>query len=305
MAFEDGMLLEEIRIRDPFILCDNGKYYLYATHRDGVQLYESGNKHDWEYKGLCYVREGHKEYWAPAVIELDGKYYMYVSTMPNESDDVHQQQIQVAVCDSPDGAYQYLNNLTAPFSIDAHVVKSGDDLYMFYSVNDYEAVRAGTLIVVDKMVSPTEMVGEPKIVVRATLDEEIFMKDRFKVGQHWHTLEGAFYFRKGNYHYVMYSGNCYENENYYLGYAVAYGDSSDLTMLEFKKYPDEETYYPLVRKNEVEEGTGHNSLLEEDGRYYVFYHGRDLLIERNKTDQRTARVCELSLEELRMEVIKR
>ena len=33
MAFEDGMLLEEIRIRDPFILCDNGKYYLYGTTR--------------------------------------------------------------------------------------------------------------------------------------------------------------------------------------------------------------------------------------------------------------------------------
>ena len=41
-----------------------------------------------------------------AVIELEGKYYMYVSTMPNESDDVHEQYIQVAVCDTPDGNYQ-------------------------------------------------------------------------------------------------------------------------------------------------------------------------------------------------------
>ena len=290
---------------DPYVIKANGKYYLYATHRDGVQIYVSDNKHDWEYKGLCYVREGQKEYWAPAVIELEGKYYMYVSTMPNESDDVHEQYIQVAVCDTPDGNYQYLNDLTAPFSIDAHVVKSGDDLYMFYSVNDYEAVRAGTLIVVDKMVSPTEMVGEPKIVVRATLDEEIFMKDRFKVGQHWHTLEGAFYFRKGNYHYVMYSGNCFENENYYLGYAVAYGDTFDLQALEFKKYPNEETYYPLVRKNEVEEGTGHNSVLEEGGRYYVFYHGRDLTKRVEGCDVRTARICELELDNEKINVINR
>ena len=290
---------------DPYVIKAGNKYYMYATHVEGVQLYESNNKYDWEYKGFCYVREGRKEYWAPAVIEVDGKYYMYVSTMPNESDDVHEEKIEVAVCDTPDGEFKYLNDLTEPFSIDAHVVKSGNDLYMFYSINDYEAHRAGTLIVVDKMLSPTEMEGNPQLVVRATLDEEIFMKDRFKVGQHWHTLEGAFYIRKGNYHYVMYSGNCFENENYYLGYAVAYGDTFDLRELQFKKYPDEETYYPLVRKNEVEEGTGHNSVLEEDGRYYVFYHGRDINTRKEGMDVRTARICELEINEEKINVINR
>lgn len=290
---------------DPYVIKANGKYYMYATHVEGVQLYVSDNMHDWDYKGFCYIREGQKEYWAPAVIELDGKFYMYVSTMPVESDDVHLEQIQVAVCDTPDGEFVFLNNLTEPFSIDAHVVKSGNDLYMFYSVNDYEAVRAGTLIVVDKMLSPTEMEGNPVLVVRATLDEEIFMKDRFKVGQHWHTLEGAFYFRKGNYHYVMYSGNCFENENYYLGYAVAYGDTFDLKELQFKKYPDEETYYPLLRKNDAEEGTGHNSVLEENGKYYVIYHGRDLNTRVIGSDVRTARICELEVENEQITVINR
>ena len=163
---------------DPYVIKANNKYYMYATHVEGVQLYESSNMHDWEYRGFCYVRENHKEYWAPSVIEIDGKFYMYVSTMPSDEEDVHQQAIQVAVCDTPDGEFKYVNNLIAPFSIDAHVVKSGDDLYMFYSVNDYEAVRAGTLIVVDKMNSPFEMEGNPKLVVRATLDEEIFMKNK-------------------------------------------------------------------------------------------------------------------------------
>lgn len=290
---------------DPYVIKANGKYYLYATHAQGVQLYVSENKYDWEYKGFCYVRDGHKEYWAPAVIELDGKFYMYVSTMPNEEDDVHQQKIQVAVCDTPDGEFKYLNDLTEPFSIDAHVVKSGDDLYMFYSINDYEALRAGTLIVVDKMLSPTQMEGNPQIVVRATLDEEIFMKNRFKEGQHWHTLEGAFYFRKDDYHYIMYSGNCYQNENYYLGYAIAVGNTNDLRELEFKKYPSEDVYYPLIRKNDVEEGTGHNSVLEEDGKYYVFYHGRDINTRIDGMDVRTARICELVVNADKIDVINR
>ena len=290
---------------DPYVIKFEGKYYMYATHSNGVQLYVSENMYDWVYKGLCYIRVGHKEYWAPSVIEIDNKFYMYVSTFETEETDVHLERIQVAVANRPDEEFKFVKELTKPFSIDPHVVVSGEDLYMFYSINDYEAERTGTLIVVDKMLSPTEMEGNPQIVVRATLDEEIFMKDRFRVGQHWHTLEGAFYIRKGNYHYVTYSGNCFENENYYLGYAVAYGETFDLKTLQFKKYPDESTYYPLLRKNEFEEGTGHNSILQDGDKYYLFYHGRDLLIERNKTDQRTARVCELSLEELRMEVIKR
>ena len=290
---------------DPYVIKFEDKYYMYATHSYGVQLYVSENMYDWDYKGLCFIRVGHKEYWAPAVIEIDNKFYMYVSTMETNDTDVHLQRIQVAVASKPDEEFKFITELTKPFSIDPHVVSSGEDLYMFYSINDYEAERAGTLIVVDKMLSPIEMENNPKIVVRATLDEEIFLENRFKVGQHWHTLEGAFYIRKGNYHYVTYSGNCFENENYYLGYAVAYGDTNDLKELNFKKYPDENTYHPLLRKNDVEEGTGHNSILQVGENYYLFYHGRDLSIERNKKDQRTARVCEINIEGERMEVIKR
>ena len=290
---------------DPYVIKYKDKYYMYATHSNGVQLYVSDNMHDWEYRGLCYIRIGHKEYWAPAVIELNNKFYMYVSTMETKDEDTHLQRIQVAVADNPDDIFVFVKELTSPFSIDPHVVQSNGELYMFYSINDYEAERAGTLIVVDKMISPYEIDGNPKIVVRATLDEEIFKKNRFKEGQHWHTLEGAFYFRKGNYHYLTYSGNCFENENYYLGYAVAYGDTDDLRKLTFKKYPDENTYHPLLRKNEVEEGTGHNSLLEENGKYYLFYHGRDLNIEKSKKDKRTARICELKVDGEKVEVINR
>ena len=44
------------------------------------------------------------------------------------------------------------------------------------------------------------------MVVRPTMDEEIFMRDRFEKGKDWYTVEGAFYFRKGDWHYVTYSG---------------------------------------------------------------------------------------------------
>ena len=200
---------------DPYVIEHNGVYYMYATHGEGVQLYVSNNFLDWEYKGLCFEKEGNKGFWAPCVIENNGTFYMYVSYMPIDSLDVHTQHIVVATSNTPTGPFIYSNDLLEPFSIDPHVVKSGDDYYIFYSINDYVATRAGTLIVVDKLIDMKKVEGKPAIAVRATLDEEIFQKDRFKVGQHWHTLEGAFYFRKDDYHYLMYSGNCYQNENYF------------------------------------------------------------------------------------------
>lgn len=291
---------------DPYVICHNDLYYMYATGEDGVKLFISKDFLNWEYKGICYQKEGQKSYWAPCVICIDNKFYMYVSSMDKSSNDVHTQRICVATSEVPEGPFKFTNELLEPFSIDPHVVKSGDELYIFYSINDYEAERAGTLIVVDKLISPYQVEGKPHIVVRPTLDEEIFMENRFKVGQHWHTLEGAFYFRKGDYHYVMYSGNCYEKETYYLGYATCKSSSNDLRELDFKKYPNENIYCPLISKNEFEEGTGHNSVLDIADKTYVIYHGRDLDVDLSKPiDHRTARIAEISIDNDVLTVIRR
>ena len=42
-----------------------------------------------------------------------------------------------------------------------------------------------------------------------------------------------------------------------------------------------------------------------NGKYYLFYHGRDLNIEKSNNDKRTARICELTVNENLIEVIKR
>lgn len=284
---------------DPYIFkAANGKYYIYVTGVDGVHAFESQSlTAEYKYIGNVCKIEGKNEYWAPAVIYIEGKYYMYVSCMPDSSDDVHLQAMHVAVSDSPDGQFVNAKQIIEPFSIDAHVVKNQSGLYIFYSTNDYEAQRAGTYIVVDKMIDPFTPCNNPVAVVRPTLDEEIFARDRFKQGQHWHTLEGAFYFNEGDYHYVTYSGNCYQNEYYYLGYAVAKTSETDLTKIEFKKYPDENTYCPLISKNEFESGTGHNSVIKDGDDWYVVYHGRDLDLDDKATgDTRTARICKLKVD---------
>lgn len=281
---------------DPYILKgENGKYYVYVSGVDGVHAFVA-EELTAEYKdiGIVFTMDNKKEYWAPAVAYIDGKYYMYVSCMPKECDDVHQQAMHVAVSDTPEGPFENAKQIIEPFSIDAHVVENEAGIFIFYSVNDYEAERAGTYVVVDKMLDPVTPCGNPVSVVRPTLDQEIFMRNRFRQGQHWHTLEGAFYFNEGDNHYLIYSGNCYQNEFYYLGYATATTKERDLTKIKFTKYPDENTYCPLIDKNSFESGTGHNSVIKDNGVWYAVYHGRDLVPDKRLTgDDRTARICKL------------
>ena len=294
---------------DPFILkADDGKFYIYASGFEGVRGFVSDTLTG-EYKDLGYVYQvdGKIEYWAPSVIYTEGKYYMYVSFIDAKLDggDPHREAIHVASSDTPAGPFGDTKFLIDCFAIDTHVVENEEGLFMFYSVNDTEAERVGTYIVVDKMKSPTEMEGKPVAAVRPTIDEEIFMRDRFKPGQHWHTIEGAFYFREGDSHFVMYSGNCYESEYYFLGYASAVSKERDLTKIKFEKKPSADVYAPLIAKNDFEAGTGHNSVIKVDGEYYCIYHGRDIPPDpRIVGDNRTARICKLLVNGDRLSAVR-
>jgi GH43 family beta-xylosidase len=289
---------------DPYIIYAEGKYFIYATGADGVEAYVSDRLcSNWQYLGVVLREEGMQEYWAPCAIERGGKYYMYYSSFEKSETDVHRQAIKVAIGDCPQGPFRYHNTVLPAFAIDPHVVKSGGDYYMIYSANDYESDRAGTYIAIDRMIDMFTVEGNPVRVVLPTLDEEIFMYDRFRKGQNWHTIEGGFYFRKGDDHYLTYSGNCYENEKYFVGYAYAHSTESDLRKIPFRKYPSDDIYAPLLAKNGEEEGTGHNSVIEENGEYYIVYHARDIG-DRKSYDTRTARICPLKAEGEKLTVIR-
>ena len=292
-------LIDETKVKqtfqpDPYIIEADGLFYIYCTSPTGVQAYRSDNlTGEYEDIGKVLVIDGKKQFWAPSVIKINGKYYMYVSCMNEEEEDAHLQTMYVASSDSPEGPFINAKPLIKPFSIDSHVVQNESGLYIFYSTNDYSGDRIGTYICVDKMPDPEHVTGNPVPVVKPTLDEEIFIKNS-DGGKNWHTLEGAFYFKEGDYQFVIYSGNCYKSPYYYLGYAVAKTDETDLTKVKFKKHPADNVYAPLIARNDFEEGTGHNSVIKYNGEYYVVYHGRDKgETEADGEDKRTARICKL------------
>ena len=77
------MRTDEINIRDPFVLLDNGTYYLYGTRGEtcwgpatGFDVYWSDDLENWEGPLPCFENDGSfwadRNYWAPEVHPWQG-----------------------------------------------------------------------------------------------------------------------------------------------------------------------------------------------------------------------------------------
>ena len=108
---------------DPFIFRDkSGRLYLYCTGFEGVHAYSADELWGtWHYEGIVLAIEGGARYWAPSVIELDGKYYMYFSYhVPGMFEHMH-----VAVAETPLGPFKKLVKLkTEQFNYNLPIYKT-------------------------------------------------------------------------------------------------------------------------------------------------------------------------------------
>lgn len=265
---------------DPFILRWCGKYYCYATDEAGVKVSVSEDMVHWDFRGYAIAEKEYHHYWAPSVVYINGEFYMYYSNIPAEEEDCHEQHLKLAVSEDPLGTFVYSKTFFDKFSIDSHPVVWNGELYMFYSVNDWiglEPKVAGTCILVDRMLTPEEFSGEPKAVVLPSLPQEIYEKNRFGDGRDWYTIEGASPVFHGDKCWMLYSANAFESIDYFVGTAVA-ETKEDLREMVWKKYPNEYTWMPLLKKNRAVEGTGHNTTAKAPNLFedWIVYHGRDI-----------------------------
>lgn len=279
---------------DPFIFEDEDKLYLYVTAEKGVEVYESDDLFaQWRYIGIATAFENAHTFWAPSVIKLDDVYYMYVSCIK----DHHFQYLHVATSNSPTGPFQNEKCLYDHFSIDSHMVKTAEGLFLWYAKNNRDCELKGTRIFIDRFLDPFTPENNPKEVLVPTFDEEKFTPSCTKDGD-WYTLEGPFWLREGEWQYLMYSAGCYLDDTYHIGYAVAKSNEEDLRRVHFEKVTADGAFSPLLLKNDVEEGTGHHSVIRYKGAYYAIYHGRDYTdasVEPN-LERRTARICKMEVD---------
>ena len=110
------MRFEDINVRDPFILTEKGKYYLYGTRavhtwtqeiKDGYgfDVYESYDMVEWsEPKSIFENNEGfwgEFQFWAPEVHKYNGKFYLLATFGARGRN----RGTAILVCDTPNGTF--------------------------------------------------------------------------------------------------------------------------------------------------------------------------------------------------------
>jgi beta-xylosidase len=283
---------------DPFVWQHQGIYYAIGTgpaeaageveeihQRQVFPLLRSHNLVNWEFAGNALIRPDAAlgdNFWAPEIAFCDGVFYLYYSV--GHGDKNH--QLRVATSADLLGPYEdsgeaLINPQTCSFAIDPSPFRDDDgQWYLFYAqdfLNTENQIRAGTALVVDRLLNMTQLAGEAQVVLRARHDWQRFLADRSMYGgvYDWHTLEGPCVRKHDNHYYCFYSGGRWETDSYGVDYGVA-----DQVMGPYSDVGNE--LGPRVLRSHPDQvlGPGHNSIaLAPDGQEYVVYHAWDRSME--------------------------
>ena len=247
-------------LADPYIKYDKGYYYLFATGeaQDGrfVPIYRSKNLVKWEFvrgavSGSAKTDWNYKHFWAPEVLKVKGKYYLYYTASPENSPQNSGNRIGVAISDKIEGPYVNQGVLVPNAAIDGHPVFDKDGtLYMFYTIEwlNSKGYKAGH-IYVDKMLSPTKMADKPIQIL----------------GNHkWQ--EGPFIMQSKAKYILTYSLGNWTDSTYHMRYATA-----DKLTGPYAEQPD-----TIMKTNEMVKGPGHHSFFKDSkGKDWIVYHAWD------------------------------
>jgi arabinan endo-1,5-alpha-L-arabinosidase len=219
-------------LADPFVLRDGDAYYAYGTGSDEG----NGRQHDgrvfpvlrspdlvhWTHVGGALEPASDSPaaaYWAPEVAERGGTYYMYYAA---------DMRLRLATSVDPAGPFRDTGQDLfpgEPFSIDASPFwNPREGRWYLYFAKDFFDERVGTGTAVVPLGEDMLPAGEPRVVVRATSDWQIFERNRRWYDRQWdvwHTVEGPFVIERGGRYYCLYSGGCWQTPDYGVSYAVA------------------------------------------------------------------------------------
>lgn len=249
---EQGQLL----LADPFVLEDDGWYYIYGTHADdGIVVYRSRDMREWSDRcgnatnGLALYMDdvwGESWFWAPEVYRVGDKYIMTYSA---------EEHICYAESSSPCGPFVQSRKqpyLPTEKGIDSHIFFEDGKAYIFW-------VRFQGPYGI-WMAELTEDLCSLKMeTARLILEPQPNTWEHVQA----HVSEGpAIIKHKGKY-YLTYSCNDYQSQDYAVGVAVA-----DNIWGPYRRHPDN----PILHRHAGYVGTGHHTLLSTRKGLYMVYH---------------------------------
>jgi hypothetical protein len=283
-------LVTEIYTADPSAHVFNGRIYIYPSHDidSGIPSDDLGNQYDMkDYRVLSMDRIGGpvtvhdvaldikdvpwagKQMWAPDAAEKDGKYYLYFPVKDKEG----VFGIGAAVGDKPEGPFKAQpERIKNSFSMDPAVFKDTDGKYYMYfgglwggqlqhwktgkhtpqddtqPPDDKPALYPKVARMADNML---EFAEKPKDVKLLDADGKPLLS-----GDHDRRFFEASWVHK-------------YKDNYYFSYST--GDSHFIAYAMGKS-----PYGPFTYKGNilmpVLGWTNHHSIVEVDGKWYIFYH---------------------------------
>ncbi|MBD3630193.1 MAG: family 43 glycosylhydrolase [Cyclobacterium sp.] len=252
-----------IFLADPTIFFHGDTYYLYGTSgKDadlGFEVYVSKDLEKWEkpkgeHDGFALKREdvyGDKGFWAPQVVEKNGRFYMAYTANEN---------IAIAEAAHPLGPFQQTEKapLAAPVKqIDPFIFKDDNGKYFLYHVR----LTDGNRLFV------AELAHDFSTIKPETLTQCIVAEEEWENTQNagWPVAEGPTIIKHKELYYFLYSANDFRNPDYAVGYATSkspYGP--------WKKHIDN----PILNGQILgSNGTGHGDLFIGKNRelYYVMH----------------------------------
>ncbi len=247
-------------LADPYICFENGFYYFFATGEAKdtrfIPIYRSKDLTNWEFvRGA--VENGsktdwnYKHFWAPEVIKIKNKFYLYYTASPENSPANSGNRVGVAIANKIEGPYQNIGVIIPNGSIDGHpVVDKDGSMYIFYTIEwqNSKGFKAGQ-IYVDKMISPIQLADNPQPVIT-----------------HHNWQEGPFILQRNNSYFLTYSCGAWSDSTYHIRYA-----SSNSICGPYIEQPD-----TILKSNSMVKGPGHHSIFQDKiGRDWIVYHGWD------------------------------
>lgn len=177
------MKLNDINIRDPFILVYGGKYYMYGSRvsarvegcpwgkQDGFDVYISEDLENWSNPKSVFEKNenfwGTRDFWAPEVHIYNGKFYMFASFIA----DGKCRGTHILVSDTPDGKFSPISKEPATPAdwecLDGtlYVDKKGKPHIVF--CHEWVQITNGTVCEMELSEDLREPVSKPRVLFAA------------------------------------------------------------------------------------------------------------------------------------------
>ena len=242
----------EAQAADPGVLFYDGKYYCYSTSAPiGYYVYTSDDMVNWKNEGLCcdmawgISKSGY--YWAPEVIEHNGKFYMIMTV---------DERIGFAVADSPLGPFIPEKTWLFDKTIDGHVFIDDDGQAYLYYVSWRDGHEYG--------IYGCEL-EDDIVTVREGTEVQLLKPKEAWEKVDGNVTEGPFLLKHNGIYYLTYSGTGYTSPDYAVGYAT-----SDQPLGTYARYEGN----PILSRTEKLYGPGHHSFTTSpDGsELFIVYH---------------------------------